>query len=166
MGKILQILGVPFRFVTPTQTARGDYDLEIYFPSGIRAFGDTKCKLESTTVSKSSVKNSLDKARTQLPQGLPGIIFLKLPHTWWSDEGRTSVKSAVEDFFRITKRVISVKTYFTLTEVRGENTVQEITGLEYRNVHPELAHYGDVNIFEHPHPGKSVGPNWMELKTV
>lgn len=76
------------------------------------AFADAKCKLESHEVSAASIENTLIKARRQLPDNRPGIIFVKLQSDWMADEQFFSMIGEVtRKFFRNTGRIVSVKYY-------------------------------------------------------
>jgi hypothetical protein len=166
VGKVLRILGVPFRFVKPCGTTGTDYDLELMLANGLRAFCDTKCKLESTDVSQETVLNSLVTARKQLPKDCPGIVFLKLPESWYNPAARDLVEIAVDKFFRTTRRVIAVKIFFNIITMREEGVERSIRTKEFSNSHPDLVHHGDVRIFHGPQRGYGVSPNWIELHRI
>jgi len=120
VGRILYINDAPFRFVVPHGEKGDDYDLEITYPDGTIVCGETKCKIESTTLTEKTISNALQAARGQLPDR-PGIIFLKFPQQWL--EGGQRQKSAqlmgratIEFFVGTlkrpgTKRIVSVKYY-------------------------------------------------------
>jgi hypothetical protein len=85
VGRILYINEVQFRFVVPRGAPKNDYDLEIVHPNGAHCCGETKCKVESTTLTASTIEGALEKARSQMPPDRPGIIFLKIPKIWVED---------------------------------------------------------------------------------
>jgi hypothetical protein len=66
-GRMLYLNRVPFRFVVPQGTTGLDYDIEVEYPNGVIACADAKCKIESTEFSENTIRNTLSKARKQLP---------------------------------------------------------------------------------------------------
>lgn len=84
VGRILYVNEVNFRFVEASGLPDGDnFDLEITYADGTVVCGETKCKTETTQISKDTIKLALKKARGQLPPDKPGIIFIKFPQTWF-----------------------------------------------------------------------------------
>ena len=61
-GRMLLASGVPFRFVVRSGIIGSDYDIEITLPDGLTVCADAKCKLESTTFSEETVRNTLKRA--------------------------------------------------------------------------------------------------------
>jgi hypothetical protein len=86
-GRMLLLNQVPFRFVVPQGTTGTDYDVEIEYSSSVIASADAKCKIEGTEFGENTIKNTLNKARKQLPDDRPGIVFVKVPPAWISDGG-------------------------------------------------------------------------------
>ena len=78
-GRLLYIFNVDFRFIIPQSTKGMDYDVELFYPDGLAVPADAKCKFETTKINTQSVLNSLVKARKQLPDNRPCIIFMKVP---------------------------------------------------------------------------------------
>jgi hypothetical protein len=78
-GRMLYLNQVPVRFVVPQGTIGLDYDIEIEYPGGVVASADAKCKIEGTEFGENTIKNTLNKARKQLPDDMPGIVFVKVP---------------------------------------------------------------------------------------
>ena len=76
-GRLLYIHDIDFRFVVPQMVKGGDYDFEITYPDGLKVTADAKCKFETTAINPDSLRNSMKKARGQLPQEQPGIIFIR-----------------------------------------------------------------------------------------
>src|SRR5262249_53264970 len=91
-----------FKFVTPTGVKGKDYDVGIEYTDGREACADAKCRLEGTELRADTVKNSLNKARSNnLPPDKPGIIFVKVPQTWLEREDvRRGIYAVVEEFLR------------------------------------------------------------------
>ena len=135
-GRFLYIHDVRFRFVEPQMTKGADYDYEITYPDGLSVPADAKCKFESTDIDPESVRNSLIKARKQLPPDRPGVIFVKVPQTWTEDVRIANAFVAVgSEFFRTTNRVVSIKFYVSHLETKNEmvshrHAFREITNTE------------------------------------
>lgn len=112
VGRMLYINDQMFWFVEPQGQTGNDYDFHVVYPGGIGACIEAKCNIETPEVNLSTIKNSLQKARTQLPENVPGIIFVKLPSQWLTapEFERQSIGTARE-FLRGTKRIVSVKYY-------------------------------------------------------
>jgi hypothetical protein len=72
--------------------------------------------LEGTEVRAETIRNSLNRARTNnLPPDKPGIVFVKVPQTWLEqDDVRKDIYSVVEGFLRNTERIVSVVVYATV----------------------------------------------------
>jgi hypothetical protein len=147
-GKWLQVHEVPFRFNMPTGVKGEDYDLDIIYPD-VTACADTKCKFETTEVSPSSIRDSLEQARSQLPKDRPGIIFVKMPAHWL--ETPPSVASFVreaEGFLRNTGRVVSVKFYSPMRVITGGMVASLMRFREVSNLnHRHKAARADWDIF-------------------
>jgi hypothetical protein len=118
-GRFLYIHDVAFRFVVPTMTKGKDYDFELLYPDGRSVPADAKCKLESTAIDPTTIRNTLEKARKQLPDDRPGVIFLKVPQAW-TDDVSVAVAMVEEGrrYFRNTDRVISIKFYVSHLQTR------------------------------------------------
>lgn len=111
-GRMLYLNKVPFRFVVPQGATGSDYDVEVEYPNGVIAAADAKCKIESTDFSENTITNTLGKARKQLPDTSPGIVFVKVPPRWISDpESVARMLEVARSFLRGTRRVVSVKYY-------------------------------------------------------
>jgi hypothetical protein len=132
-GRMLYLNKVPFRFVVPQGTIGLDYDIEVEYPNGAVASGDAKCKVESTDFSENTIENTLKKARKQLPDSMPGIVFVKVPPRWIVDA--TSVDTMLRvarSFLRTTRRVVSVKFYsspivFSNNVLRHDHAYKEVS---------------------------------------
>jgi hypothetical protein len=81
------------------------------------ACADAKCRLEGTAIRAETIKNSLNKARSNnLPPDEPGIVFVKVPQNWLEQEHvRKGIYTAMEEFLRKTERIVSVVVYTTVT---------------------------------------------------
>lgn len=111
-GRFLLIHDVQFRFLERSGSKGADYDYEIVYPDGIRVAAEAKCKFEGTDANPQSVKNSLKKARKQLPDSKPGIIFVKIPQNWFDDPAiMRAIVDIGQEFLRTTRRIVSIKFY-------------------------------------------------------
>jgi hypothetical protein len=123
-ARFLYLHDIAFKFVTPTGVKGKDYDFGVQYADGREACADAKCRLESTEVRSVTLRNSLNKARTNnLPPDKPGIIFAKVPQAWLEQEDvRKDIFAVVKEFLRNTGRIVSVVLYSTVTqELAGRN---------------------------------------------
>lgn len=125
VGRMLHINGKTFEFIKPSGTKGTDYDLELSFDD-VTVCGETKCKLETTSLSEKSLVDTLNYGRKQLPRDRPGVLFVKVPQTWYTtdDEFTRFLADATNRFFRSgAGRIVSVKFHSSLviqTEVAHE----------------------------------------------
>jgi len=118
-GRFLYIHDIKFRFVVPQMTKGTDYDVELFMPDGLAVPADAKCKFETTEINPTSVHNSLEKARKQLPADRAGMIFVKVPQRWIVEPGvAAAMEAAARDFLRRTDRVVAVTFYVSHLETR------------------------------------------------
>jgi len=166
-GRMLYLNQVPFRFVVPQGTTGFDYDIEVEYPNGIIASADAKCKIESTDFSENSITNTLKKARKQLPDDSPGIVFVKVPPRWIvSSEITAAMLDVARSFLRGTRRVVSVKYYsspITLTKnmLRHDHAYKEIS-----NPLTDFGDNADWSIFKKfilPPEMNGMPPHWQRL---
>jgi hypothetical protein len=136
-GRFLYIHDVGFRFVVPQQRRGNDYDFEVTYPDGLTVPADAKCKFENTD--PESVRNSLIKARKQLPKDRAGMIFVKIPQSWIEEvEVAKALVSVANDFLRHTDRVVSVKFYVSQLEainnrILHRHGLREVTNVNSRH---------------------------------
>lgn len=171
VGKLLKIHAVAFRFVIPQGALKQDYDLEILMPDGRKAFADTKCKIESTSISSKTIKTSLNKAREQLPPDFPGMVFIKVPGAWlknpheWvaNDPGSETIANTIRAFLRSTGRIVSVKAYGTIIHLEGGHSLQFC---QVREIDNEKSRFGvGWELFSEPQ-FSGTGPNWLDLMRI
>lgn len=107
-ARMLHRAEIPFRFVDPQGSLGQDYDVEVLVdPRPIHC--EMKCKIEGTDLGPRTIFNSLDAARRQLPPEAPGIIFVKLPHSWPTHPTLPlNVEVAVSKHFRQASRIGAV----------------------------------------------------------
>jgi hypothetical protein len=112
VARMLYVNDQLFWFIEPQGKSGDDYDFRVIFPGGDVACIEAKCNLETLDTNVSTIKNSLTKARGQLPAELPGIIFVKLSPSWLTVQGFEQITVGVaQEFLRTTRRVVSVKYY-------------------------------------------------------
>jgi hypothetical protein len=111
VARMLYINDHQFWFVEPEGKAGEDFDFRV-IAYGVVINVEAKCNLETPDVSFPTIKNSLHHARTQLPKGEPGIVFVKLPSQWVikPEFAKPSVILA-QRFLKGTTRVASVAYY-------------------------------------------------------
>jgi hypothetical protein len=137
VASYLQDAGVKFRFVRPQQKRGNDYDLEFFFHDGTIGYSDTKCKIESEKYRPSTITNTLDKYRNQLPAGKPGAFFIKIPQQWhapnvthFGTEFGDELQQCAKEFMRGTGRVVAVH-FFTVSMIDvGDKKILRTFGIE------------------------------------
>jgi hypothetical protein len=132
---------VPFRFVVPQGVKKKDYDFDILCPNGRVACADAKCKIDETSFSEGGIREALRKAREQLPNDKPGIIFVKTPEHYLANP--TFLAKAIQiaqRFLGGVTRIVSVKFY--VEPIRLANNVMRID-LAYKEVSNPRTDFGD-----------------------
>lgn len=109
-ARFLYLHDIAFRFVEASGVKGEDYDCAIQYADGREACADAKCRLEGTEIRAETIRNSLNKARTNnLPADKPGIVFVKVPQMWLErEEVRIGIRDVVRSFLRNTERIVSV----------------------------------------------------------
>jgi hypothetical protein len=111
-ARMLCLNQVPFRFVVPQGTKKSDYDFQILYPNDLIACADAKCKIETSEFNENALRNILKEARAQLPNELPGIVFVKVPGRWVADPSFVNASVAIaKRFLGGVRRIVSVKYY-------------------------------------------------------
>jgi hypothetical protein len=117
----------------PQGTTGRDYDIEVEYPNGTIASADAKCKIEGTDFSANTIEHTLKKARKQLPDSMPGIVFVKVPPRWIADvKSVATMLEVARSFLRGTRRVVSVKFYsspisFSNNVLRYDHAYKEVS---------------------------------------
>jgi hypothetical protein len=129
--------GLTFRFVTESGIPKRDYDLSIKFADGLRVSAEAKCKQEETKITLRTIEASLSQAKSQLPESVPGIIFIKVPRFWIEDEHFTmEMRNLAQRFLCRSPSIVSVKYHIHNVvhqkTVYGE-TVGEVMGVREEN---------------------------------
>jgi hypothetical protein len=169
-ARFLYIHDIAFKFVTPTGVTGKDYDFGIAYADGREACADAKCRLEGTDIRADTVRNSLNKARTNnLPPNKPGIVFVKVPQTWLEQEGvRRGIYAVVEDFLRNTGRVVSVVVYATVvTELPAQQMMMMRHRFhEFLNSAPRFdtaKSWALFKDFKVPEEWRGMHPKWVRV---
>lgn len=154
-----------FRFVEPIGEIRRDYDYEITLDNGIVACADTKCKIESTTLSKNTILNALRKALRQLPDNKPGYVLIKFPADWLKIDGHIRIMvEATQCFFRSSARVVSVAFYTDPISIDNTGLTVKHQFMEVPNKQNKFDTTRDWRLFERwrPTAGSANGmpPKW------
>jgi hypothetical protein len=138
VARMLYINDQRFWFVERQNKAGSDFDFRVIYPGGQVACIEAKCNLETVAFNPATIRNALQKARTQLPQNEPGIIFVKLPSQWIAaPEFARQTTEIANAFLRGTGRVVSVKYYvahflFTGGTLGQGHVFKEITNQKHR----------------------------------
>jgi hypothetical protein len=155
-----------FRFVPESQILRRDYDLSIRFSDGVAVRAETKCKMEETEITLTTIEESLSRAKRQLPQHVPGIVFIKIPREWIEDEVFAANMIALAK--RSIKRspwIVSVK-FYTVRIVYerdhvGESTGEVVAFSEHTNDAHKFRRYRTRNWHIFPPTGPAERPRQM-----
>lgn len=108
IAKLVKMSNIPFCFIDEGGTTGMDYDLEMTL-GNTRVACETKCKMESTETSESTIWATLEKGRKQLPKDKPGILFVSVPEAWLSHpDAETHMASAINKLFRQSRRVSTI----------------------------------------------------------
>ena len=168
-AKLLYVHDIDFRLVVPEKTKGGkNYDFEFRLPSHPIVCADAKCKLETTDIDAESVRSSLDKARAQLPNDQPGIIYVKVPQHWFDrPEMSEALRKIATDFMRGTGRVVMVCYYIShLTmEPLNKRTMHRHAFQENQNSKTRFP-YRDWRLFKNytvPPEWDGMPPKWIRL---
>jgi hypothetical protein len=168
IAKMIYINRWPFRFVKPQGKRGNDYDLEIICHNQTMC-ADTKCKIESTDLSSSTITSTLENGRTQLPPNGPGVFFVKIPQKWMGQKGweRITAQGAIDFFAMGTQRVVSVVFYVEPLHYRDGWLSQGHRYLEIINPRHKLSRLFDWRLLENwkppPVSPNAMPPFWIKL---
>lgn len=135
-GKHLWCCRIPFVFNEPKNRLGFDYDLEVKARDGTWICADTKTKLETTHIRKSSLINSLETARKQLPSDRPGFIFVCVPESWASGEkiDFSLLDESIGEFFaKGSGRIASVIVH---TMFNSQGSIEDLGGISTVKEYP------------------------------
>ena len=98
------------KFVSESGKKHADYDLEVKAQDGTTLYCEVESKQDVTALSASTIYNSLEHAKGQLPKIGPGLLYLHVPYSW-NDllQVRELAQEAVQRLFRHTGRVAAVR---------------------------------------------------------
>lgn len=106
VARILFNQGLKFCVKAPTGVYGADYDFDIFLPDGTAIAADAKCKVSSTRARDSTILDSLEAARKQLPKNKPGVIFISYPERWIDENSLKEITPFVMDrFLKRTSRI-------------------------------------------------------------
>jgi len=104
-ARLLHVHGYSFRFVRPSGHRGHDFDVEAQIDDQLIPC-EMKAKLERGKPTPTSVRDTLAKARSQLPKSTPGVVFMKVPESWTTDVvAADAIKSGVRDALRNSTRL-------------------------------------------------------------
>jgi hypothetical protein len=168
-ARFLYLHDIAFRFVEASGVKGEDYDCAIQYADGREACADAKCRLEGTELRPETIRNSLNKARTNnLPADKPGIVFVKVPQDWLEQqEVRIGIRDVVKSFLRNTERIVSVVVYANVLAV-AENTMML---MRHRfEEYPNLRHRFDMSKswtlfkdYKVPEEWGGAHPKWVRV---
>lgn len=108
---------------------------------------EVKCKLEGTAINESTVKNSINKARSQLPTDRPTVVVLKIPEIWVTEPSiEAQFRTVISDVFRSTGRISAIVVRWERWTAIGKGAVCALLTRTYHNNrarHP-LLQFGDL----------------------
>jgi hypothetical protein len=150
-ARMLFVNKVPFRFVIPIGVKKLDYDFDIICKNEIEACADSKCKIDTTEFSENGIRNVLQKARKQLPNERPGIIFVKVPERWLNEDEfqRLSIPCA-NRFLGGVRRIVSIKFYTTRVTFKNNVMRVDYAFKEISNPNTDFGNDVDWSIFRTP----------------
>jgi hypothetical protein len=136
-AKYLVMAGVRFEINKASGRKKSDYDLKVWFQNGEIGCAETKCKSEGNPLREETVLNSLTQARKQLPDNFPGVIFMKIPEDWNSNQDMGDcIRPAVNKFLRGSETVVAVELFESKYQMIAPTAVEEsFTGVEVINSH-------------------------------
>lgn len=167
IGRMIYINDWSFKFIEPQYTKGTDYDFEIVFSPELTLCADAKCKIESTPLSEQTITNALTKARKQLPQDHPGVVFVKFPSEWMRIDGfEATLLQAANKFFNSTTRIVSLIYYSAPINFKDGYMTHGHRFMEVHNAHGKFGKR-DWRLFNkwHPVPGvqNAMPPKWRRL---
>ncbi len=156
-----------FRIVHSGAGRQLNYECEIYLPSGVTAYCEMKCKLETQEFSATTIKNTLDIARAQLPKGGCGVVILKVPSSWFnSPDTSASLDLAVEQVLRNTTRISEVVLYDRMLFEGAEYLFYVGSIRETLNQRSPCAAALDGGIFRKTPPPSLNPEHWLLFSTL
>jgi hypothetical protein len=122
--------GLAFRFRDETGIRGQDYDCEIRFGEGWIPC-EMKCKVDSTTLTSSTLTSAVSVARRQLPPNAPSIVFIRIPELWIRNPlVRREVRSGLHKAFKNAGRIAAVVLHWEVWHF--VSPVLRMRGVQYR----------------------------------
>lgn len=105
VANILQQNGFDIQFVATSGKKGEDYDLTAE-RDNICLSVEAKSRRDGAVLRSPTMRNTLEKARKQLPSSGPGVIFISIPNEWtMKAENENTIGTDIKTFFRSTARV-------------------------------------------------------------
>jgi hypothetical protein len=128
--------GIVLKFVRQSNVKKHDYDLFLKFSDGVEVNVESKCKIEETKITLRTIEKTFSRAKRQLIENVPSIIFVKIPRTWIEDEKfAEDMRRLADRFLARSPSIVSVK-YYTVRVVQEKDqfgeTVGEIVSVQER----------------------------------
>ena len=119
---------IVLKFVKPSNVKKQDYDLFLRFSDGVKVRVESKCKIEKTKITLRTIEKTFSRAKGQLPENVPSIIFLKAPRPWIEDEKfAEEMRRLANRFLARSSWVVSVK-YYAVRVVQERDKFGEAIG--------------------------------------
>ena len=127
---------IVLKFVKPSNVKKQDYDLFLRFSDGVKVRVESKCNIEKTKITLRTIEKTFSRAKGQLPENVPSIIFLKVPRPWIEDEKfAEEMRRLANRFLARSPWVVSVK-YYAVRVVQERDkfgeTIGEIVSVQER----------------------------------
>lgn len=126
--------GYPVRFVCPTGVRGEDYDLQAEIDGKLVAI-EVKARRGGMIENTTTLRNTLRKAKKQLPADTASIICIALSTEYKDSDSRKHAKGEIEnaiaDFLRGTKQINGVLAFWNAWEGEPLQCTTQVT--EYRN---------------------------------
>lgn len=166
-GRILSLYNISFRFVLEGLAKSADFEIE--YPDGLRIYADSKCKLEGSVFSETTIKTTINDARKQFHRDVGGIIFVKVPQVWTEDNStRVRMRDTALRYMSGTGRVASLKYYAEMLTFETHTIRRRYAFLEVSNPKFRISQGRDWTLFQEKlsrHPG-APGSKWFEIDTL
>jgi hypothetical protein len=130
------------------------------------AAAETKCKMEETAITLRTIEESLSRAKEQLPERVPGVVFIKVPRHWIDDEEfAAKMHKLAERFLARSPWIVSVKFYMARIIIEWDEfdqTVGEVVAFHERTNGDHRFHrFKNRNWHMFPKTGPAVPPKHM-----
>ena len=139
----------------------------MFYPDGFAEPADAKCKFETTEINPKIILNSLEKARKQLPDDRPGIIFTKVPQSWVADVGlAVQMVDIGLNFTRNTDRIVSIKFYVSLLKTCDNMVMHRHAYKEITNEASRFHERRNWDLFQEnsvPTGWNGMPPKWQRI---